>query len=169
MRIIVCISLFVILLSLTHIGVSKFLGIGKPGLFLWADDKSMDSGFYFYNGMNIDRGQNILIAPNDEIMKEIQIWRDDFNTRLFKKIAGIEGDIICHGDDFVTISYDGNVVLVKIADKRFITDNLRNKCYAIKENHIFLLGTNNRSLDSRYFGQIDLKGAVATYTYLNEI
>ena len=76
------------------------------------------------------------------------------NVTFSKYVAGISGDYIRIENNKIYINNKEKGNIFKVDGLNNKLPQLKEKEYIVKEDEVFVLGTNNKSFDSRYYGCI---------------
>ncbi|MGL5569274.1 MAG: conjugative transfer signal peptidase TraF [Cetobacterium sp.] len=139
--------------------------------YIWNVTNSMPIGIYLLEEIKeVERDQIIYIAIPEKA-KQI-LWERNYLPKeisfLVKQVKGIEGDIVtvCNNTLYINGIFKGKI---KEKDNKGLPLNGLSGTIALKENEYFLMGKDDESYDSRYFGTIKkdniLKKATLVFSF----
>ncbi|NQE61491.1 S26 family signal peptidase [Caulobacter sp. RHG1] len=123
-------------------------------------------GFYWLGSGQPVVGDLALVRPPLQLARWMAARRYlPLNVPLIKRVAAVQGQVVCIQDDVVTI--DGrNVGAVLKRDRAGRLLNPSTICRPLRAEEVFLLNTAPRSLDGRYFGPLPRQSVVGRLTPL---
>ena len=117
---------------------------------------SIDAGVYVKKFSTVVSSSGyVLLEPPTEIVEILRTHRSNFDGLLFKKYY--TGETFCRDSDLSSRIYKANGVLAySISAPTFVehAKDLNVGCQQINGRY-FLLGSGERSIDSRYFGMVE--------------
>lgn len=131
-------------------------------LLVWNASASVPTGFYVVTARNPRRGE-LAVVHLPQPLRRLTHERGYMSARAFliKPVAAAAGDIVCrHGP---VIEINGKPVAVAMtADRKGWPLPQWAGCHQLDDQHVFLLGVASNSLDSRYFGALNVHEIVGT-------
>lgn len=144
---------------------AAFVGFRAPDLALYNGTPSMPVGFYWRTDRPPERGAIVTVRA-ERVARDYAMQRGftDPGDRFLKRVAAVEGDIVCARDLVVTING------VEAARRRIVDSEGRllpnwQACRTLGLE-VFLLGDSADSFDSRYFGPVPLDDIEATWRWV---
>ena len=138
--------LFLIILNILGIYTRKYLVLNISS--------SIPTGIYKVD-KSIDFKRGDIVTFSTKRYKDILDYPGSIKNITFSKyVAGISGDYIRIENNkiYVNNKEKGNIFKVDGLNNRL--PQLKEKEYIVKEDEVFVLGTNDKSFDSRYYGCI---------------
>jgi conjugative transfer signal peptidase TraF len=135
----------------------------KPPVIL-NETPSMAKGAYVRMGevADLKRGDIIAMPTNSAarnyLVKKLGYPKD---TMLIKRVAGLNGDLVCRRNSVVTINKRS--LVAARSDRRGNYLAAWNGCRILSPNQVFLLGDHPASYDSRYFGPVSRSELAGIY------
>ena len=134
--------------------ILNILGIYTRKYFVLNISSSIPIGIYKVD-KSIDFKRGDIVTFSTKKYKYILDYPGSIKNITFSKyIAGISGDYIRIENNkiYVNNKEKGNIFKVDGLNNRL--PQLKEKEYIVKEDEVFVLGTNDKSFDSRYYGCI---------------
>ena len=134
--------------------ILNILGIYTRKYFVLNISSSIPIGIYKVD-KSIDFKRGDIVTFSTKKYKDILDYPGSIKNITFSKyIAGISGDYIRIENNKIYINNKekGNIFKVDGLNNRL--PQLKEKEYIVKEDEVFVLGTNDKSFDSRYYGCI---------------
>ena len=145
--------------------LASFLS-AKP-VFVWNFSASAPTGLYRMLVRPARKGDWVALNPPSHIRALLSEVRRSSGSRfLIKRMAAIEGDVVCRHDDTVTIN---GVVAAKAVGRHVGEFALPvwQGCQTLIANEAFFLGEAERSFDSRYFGPLETSSLIGPLVKLD--
>ena len=122
-----------------------------PPLLIWNATQSVQRGLYLRVGSAVEREVLIALKPDPKWRKLItERHYLPENVPLLKRIAAVEGDIICRHGNTILINNEP-VAQARIVDAQGREMPVWAGCFSLQEGEVFLLNAHENSLDGRYF------------------
>ena len=134
--------------------ILNILGIYTRKYFVLNISSSIPIGIYKVD-KSIDFKREDIVTFSTKKYKDILDYPGSIKNITFSKyIAGISGDYIRIENNkiYVNNKEKGNIFKVDGLNNKL--PQLKEKEYIVKEDEVFVLGTNDKSFDSRYYGCI---------------
>lgn len=134
--------------------ILNILGIYTRKYFVLNISSSIPIGIYKVDKSTDFKRENIVTFSTKKYKDILDYPGSIKNITFSKYIAGISGDYIRIENNkiYVNNKEKGNIFKVDGLNNRL--PQLKEKEYIVKEDEVFVLGTNDKSFDSRYYGCI---------------
>ena len=142
------------LIHLIFLIILNILGIYTRKYFVLNISSSIPIGIYKVD-KSTDFKRGDIVTFSTKKYKDILYYPGSVKNITFSKyIAGISGDYIRIENNkiYVNNKEKGNIFKVDGLNNKL--PQLKEKEYIVKEDEVFVLGTNDKSFDSRYYGCI---------------
>lgn len=154
-------SRLVLLLGAVTIAATVALTIRSRDLVVYNYSPSLPVGFYLRTDAVLARGaivtlRAVAVAPDYASARHFA----DEGDRFIKRIAAMEGDVVCADNDAITIN-DRTVAHRAAVDAAGRVLPTWSGCRALTSDDVFVLGDTQDSFDGRYFGSVtksDIEG-----------
>lgn len=134
--------------------VLNTLGIYTRKCFVLNISSSIPIGIYKVD-KNIDFRRGDIVTFSTKKYKDILDYPGSIKNITFSKyVAGISGDYIRIENNKIYINDKEKGNIFKVDGLNNKLPQLKEKKYIVKVNEVFVLGTNDKSFDSRYYGCI---------------
>ena len=149
------------------LGLAGFTTLNRPSpVIIYNATASAPIGFYWVLPANPIRRGDLVLANTPESVRRLAAERGYLpeDVRLVKRVAGLDGDIVCTRDRAVTI--DGR----HVGDQRVSDGQARplpawSGCRPLGPGEFFLLMEGvPESFDSRYFGPVSTDAVIGKLT-----
>lgn len=154
-------------ISVFSLAVASFVTLPKK--LIYNASASAPIGFYWLDHRPIERGNYVFVRVPERARKLVEERAYlPADVPLIKRVAGIDGDVICRCG--LTVSINANAVAM--AEK---ADGLGRPlpdwqaCRVLSETQVFLLQDHPRSFDGRYFGPVDRRLVIGRATKLRSL
>lgn len=129
-------------------------------LVLVNESSSLPRGLRALDGAAV-RGAAVAVVPPELAEPYLAGLGAPAGQKLLKRIAAVEGDMVCRsGDEVRTPS---RRVMAPVSDRRGVTLPSWSGCRRLAASEVFLLGDTSDSFDSRYFGPVDRSRILGVY------
>lgn len=127
-------------------------------VFIWNFSASAPTGLYRVLDRPWRKGDWVAVRASPAINAQRKLFHaGDPDHVLLKRVAGVQGDVICRSGGIVTINGRSVVrATLQSAGQRLPRWS---GCQQLTQQQVFLLGLTDRSFDGRYFGPTSI-GAV---------
>ena len=138
----------------------NILGIYTRKYFVLNISSSIPIGIYKM-GKSTDFKRGDIVTFSTKRYKDILDYPGSIKNITFSKyIAGISGDYIKIENNKIYINNKEKGNIFKVDGLNNKLPQLKEKEYIVKEDEVFVLGTNDKSFDSRYYGCIKKSDAI---------
>jgi len=143
--------------------------VSLPKKLIYNASASASIGFYWLDHRPIERGDYVFVRVPERVRNLVEERGYlPADVPLIKRVAGIDGDVICRCGLTVSI----NAIAVAMVEK---ADGLGRPlpdwqgCRVLSEGQVFLLQDHPRSFDGRYFGPVDRRLVIGRATKLRSL
>lgn len=134
----------------------------KPALALVNESPSLPKGLYLRSpGASRDRASIVAVPQPAAARSYLGALGAPAGMLLIKRVAAVEGDVVCRWDGQVTTP--DRTVAALARDRRGAALPVWSGCRRLEGGELFLLGDTASSFDSRYFGPVRRSEAVGVY------
>lgn len=143
-------------LTLSGAGLGLLSLLPRSPSLIWNATESVPVGLYRIEAGPPSKGDVIAIAPEGvmrDVIDDLHILRS--GKLLLKTLAAASGDVVCRTGPNLSINgHTAAVARATTSDGRRLP--VWEGCRVLAQNQILALAPHTRSLDSRYFGPIDV-------------
>ena len=135
--------------------------VSPTTFFVINESRSLPRGLYRMSAAPIDRGAIVAIVPPPSARAYIQALGAPADARLLKRVAALEGDLVCKHEAGLEV----RTVTLAVAYRDRQGRPLPNwpECRHLVPNELLVLGDSPDSFDSRYFGPVPRSHATGPY------
>lgn len=137
------------------------MGFDGPELALVNESPSLPRGLYVRTDAAIERGAVVALPQPVAVRPYLARLGMPGDVLLLKRIAAVEGDLVCAGVG--NVRTPGRQVRTLDRDRQSAVLPAWRECRRLARDELFLLGDTPGSFDSRYFGPVLRGDAVGVY------
>ncbi len=133
-------------------GLSSFLP--RQAAYLWNNTASAPLGLYRLEDDQLERGVTVAVRIESRLQAQLRhIGASTRHNVLLKRVAGVEGDVVCRDGEIIRLNGTG-IAVARHSTSKGAALPVWSGCSMIGPGSAFLLSAHPDSFDSRYFGAV---------------